>query len=256
MPVFMEKDREVEVDLDIAQLSKQIAQVKHGISSVTGKYQFAGILIRFDGKTMDVCSCDARRMAITSIPAEGDLNSSLMVASKTVGLIQKMMEGAAGLIAFAATKTQIKLKLEREGGNFVLCSNLIEGSFPPYREHTPKDHPIIVRMSKVLLTSALKRAGLLASQETKGVRMVFDPESKVLTLSSRTPERGTGSVTCPIEEYTGAAIEIGFVPQFLLQAIEALQASDRVTMEMLSEKAPCVIQEPGFIAVVTTINLA
>jgi DNA polymerase III sliding clamp (beta) subunit (PCNA family) len=60
--------------------------------------------------------------------------------------------------------------------------------------------------------SAVRRAALLTTEESKGVRLAFSKAG--LKLTSRSPEAGEAEVNFPCK-YEGADIEIGFNPQFL-----------------------------------------
>jgi len=104
-----------------------------------------------------------------------------------------------------------------------------------------------------VLISAVRRAALLTNEESKGVRMAFGPEG--LTLSSRAPEMGEAEVSVEVAEYSGEAIEIGFNPTYVLDALKVVDES-QVQMDFKAPNKPGVLRTgPNFLYVVMPVNL-
>src|SRR5207237_6927848 len=99
-----------------------------------------------------------------------------------------------------------------------LTSNLVEGQFPPYEDVIPKDADKKMTASTADFLSAIKRAALLTTEESKGVRMNFTKSG--LKLTSRSPEAGEAEVNFACK-YEGGDVEIGFNPNFLTERLRA-----------------------------------
>ena len=101
--------------------------------------------------------------------------------------------------------------------------------------------------------SAVRRAALLTNEESKGVRLAFAPGT--LSISSRAPEMGEAKIDLPCE-YTGEAIEIGFNPNYLLDALKVAD-QETVSFEMKTPNKPGLLKSgPGFLYVVMPVNLS
>src|SRR6202044_1901444 len=82
--------------------------------------------------------------------------------------------------------------------------------------------------------SAVRRSALLTTEESKGVKMHFT--KKGLVLTSRSPEAGEATINFPCK-YEGADVEIGFNPNFLVEALRVVN-TDEVSLEMLAPTPP------------------
>ncbi len=104
-----------------------------------------------------------------------------------------------------------------------ISSNLVEGNFPKYEDIIPKDYDKRIVLNSESVASAVRRASLLASEETKGIKLSISENS--LMFSGRAPEAGAAEITMTID-YSGEAISVGFNPQFLTDALRVIQTPE------------------------------
>jgi DNA polymerase-3 subunit beta len=117
----------------------------------------------------------------------------------------------------------------------------------------PKDSDKKVTLNRDRFFSAVRRAALLTNEESKGVRLSF--ASGTLSISSRAPEMGEAKIDLPVE-YAGEAIEIGFNPNYLMDALKVAD-QETVTFEMKTPNKPGLLRSgPGFLYVVMPVNLS
>ena len=137
----------------------------------------------------------------------------------------------------------------------VLASNLVEGAFPPFEDVIPKDHDKKVTFDRDVLTAAVRRAALLTNEESRGVRMSFNGENKMVELTSRAPEMGEADIRVPVNAYEGDDIEIGFNPHFITDALKVITEPE-VVMELKAPNKPGLIKSGNdFVYVVMPVNL-
>src|SRR5207237_633629 len=104
-----------------------------------------------------------------------------------------------------------------------------------------------------MLSSAVRRASLLTNEESKGVKFSFKTDK--LELSSRAPEMGESEVTVPVESFTGDAIDIGFNPQFVTDALKVIDAN-QVSIELKAPNKPGTLRVGNdFLYVVMPVSL-
>jgi DNA polymerase-3 subunit beta len=98
----------------------------------------------------------------------------------------------------------------------------VEGNFPKYEDIVPTDYEKKLTLSTDAVLSAVRRAALLTSEESRGIKLAIGKDK--LVFSGRAPEAGDAQVDMPID-YKGEPIEIGFNPQFLIDVLRVIKTS-------------------------------
>jgi DNA polymerase-3 subunit beta len=230
-----------------------IAQTLFAAARESSRYAFNGVLVNAKGKKVNFIATDGRRLA----QANGDLAGSpklekdglhAIIPAKALVLIDKLANDPAEPVGFQITETQVIVQT----ANATLTSSLVEGQFPPYEDVIPKDCDKKMVASTADFLSAIKRASLLATEESKGVRLAFS--KKGLVLTSRSPEAGEATINFPCK-FEGADVEIGFNPQFLVDALRVVD-TDEITLEMTAANRPGLLKGgPNFLYVIMPVNL-
>jgi len=247
-------DYEGEADIEIAGglLKQLIGQTLFAAARESTRYAFNGVLVVAKGKKVNLVSTDGRRLA----QAKGDLISDKLgkeggraiVPTKALNLIDKLVDDPEETVAIKLKENQIILHTP----SATLTSNLVEGQFPPYDDVIPKDTDKKMTASTADFLSAIRRAALLTTEESKGVRMAFS--KKGLVLTSRSPESGEATINFPCK-YEGADVEIGFNPNFLTEALRVVD-SDEISLELTAPNRPGLLKGgPNFLYVIMPVNL-
>ncbi|MHC4975488.1 MAG: DNA polymerase III subunit beta [Planctomycetota bacterium] len=246
----------------------------------TSRYAFNGVLLKYcapdpkksDKRMLELVSTDGRRLARASAiyagPRPTEDSIACIIPSKALSLVSKLLAQTpdTSFIRLSVVDNQVFFSLIKdtssdESSNEILLatvtSSLVEGAFPPYDDVIPKQQEMRATFVVETLKSAVRRAALLTTEETRGVRMLFQPdgENSSLRLSSRAPETGEAEIDVEIEDYEGTEIEIGFNPQFILDALKVLD-TDKVIFEMKAPNKPGTLRiDNDFIYVVMPVNL-
>ena len=233
-------------------MHRLVAQTLFATARENSRYAINGVLVERQGNKLAVVATDGHRLALAkgSCKATNDETRSAIVPTKALNLLLRLFDDAEQTVHVKAEDNQILFKTD----DAVLVSNLVEGNFPPYADVIPKDGDKKASLATDLFISAVRRAALLTNEESKGVRMAFDAEG--LTLSSRAPEMGEAEIHVPMPEYTGDAVEIGFNPAYLLDALKVIDES-QVHLELKGPNKPGVLRTgPNFLYVVMPVNLS
>ena len=233
-------------------LKSLIGQTLFAAAKEVGRYNFNGVLVVAHGKKVQFISTDGRRLAM----AKGDLASDklpkegakVIIPTKALNLIDKLIDDPEEMVGFQVRENRVIFHTN----SATLTSNLIEGSFPPYDDVIPKDTDKKMTAATADFLSAIKRAALLTTEESRGVKFQFS--KKGLVLTSRSPEAGEATVNFACK-YDGTDVEIGFNPAFLTEALRVVD-SDEVSLEMTAPNRPGLIRGgPNFLCVVMPVNL-
>src|SRR5207253_521576 len=157
-----------------------------------------------------------------------------IIPTKALQLAEKLIDDPEEAVSFQMRENQVILHTS----NATLTSNLVEGQFPPYEDVIPKDTDKKMTASTADFLSAIRRAALLTTEESKGVRMQFTKSG--LKLTSRSPEAGEAEVNFACK-YEGSDVEIGFNPNFLTEALRVVD-SDEIALELTAPNRPGLLR--------------
>ncbi|MEX2219970.1 MAG: DNA polymerase III subunit beta [Phycisphaerales bacterium] len=244
-------------------LNQMVARTLFATARENSRYAINGVLLKRDGKRLEMVATDGRRLALCRQNVAGgkekdEAGISCIVPTKALALLQKLFEDPEAPVQIAITENQILFSLGSadEGGNTaVLTSNLVEGTFPPYEDVIPKDQDKRIVFDRDVLNSAVRRAALLTNEESRGVRMRFKKSDKQVEFSSRAPEMGEAEINVDVSSYEGDDIEIGFNPTFVTDALKVIPDPE-VIMELKAPNKPGLIKSgTDFVYVVMPVNL-
>jgi DNA polymerase-3 subunit beta len=248
-------DFEGEADFEVAggHLKQLINQTLFAAAKESTRYAFNGVLVVAKGKKISLISTDGRRLA----QANGDLANSeklskdgvkAIVPTKALQLVDKLIDDPEEAVGFQMRENQVIVHTQ----NATLTSNLVEGQFPPYEDVIPKDADKKMSASTADFLSAIRRAALLTTEESKGVRMNFSKNG--LKLTSRSPEAGEAEVNFACK-FEGGDVEIGFNPNFLTEALRVVD-TDEISLELTAANRPGLLRGgQNFLYVIMPVNL-
>jgi DNA polymerase-3 subunit beta len=252
-PPVPDFEGEAEIEVPGGALKGLIGQTLFATAKESTRFAFNGVLIVAKAKKISLVSTDGRRLAM----AKGDISpgdkldkegKKAIVPSKALNLIDKLIDDPNEAVGIQFRENQIIFHTK----SATLTSNLVEGQFPPYEDVIPKEGDKKMSATTADFLSAIRRAALLTTEESKGVRLAFN--KKGLVLTSRSPEAGEATITFPCK-FEGADIEIGFNPQFVSEALRVVD-TDEVTIEMTAPNRPGLLRAgPNFLYVIMPVNL-
>ncbi len=233
-------------------LKRLIGQTLFAAAKETQRYAINGVLLVAKAKKLSLISTDGRRLAM----AKGDLVSDKLpkdgakaiIPAKAMQMMDKLIDDPEETVGFQVRENQVIVHTS----SATLTSNLVEGQFPPYEDVIPKDTDKRMSAATADFLSAIRRAALLTTEESKGVRMAFG--KKGLVLTSRSPEAGEATVNFPCK-FEGSDVEIGFNPNFLTEALRVVD-SDDISLELTAPNRPGLLKGgPDFLYVIMPVNL-
>lgn len=242
---------EADFEVSAADLHKLVALTIFATARENSRYAINGVLVERNGNKLAVVATDGHRLALAkgSCKAKNDESRNAIVPTKALNLLLRLFDDADQTVRVKVADNQILFATDTA----VLSSNLVEGNFPPYADVIPKDGDKKATLATDVFISAVRRAALLTNEESKGVRMAFSGDG--LKLSSRAPEMGEAEVNIDLVEYAGDALEIGFNPIYLLDALKVVEAG-QIHMEFKASNKPGVLRTGvDFLYVVMPVNL-
>ncbi len=235
----------------------------------TSRYAINGVLLKRDGKKLEMVATDGRRLALsrTTIPGggKGDGPSgpvSCIIPTKALSMIPKLIVDDNDPVRIAITDSRVYFAFDAAtdgkdaAPRALLSSALVEGTFPPYEDVIPKDQDKRITADRESFGLAVRKAAVLTNEESRGVRMSFSSGERRLKLSSRAPEMGEAEIEVDLNAYEGNDIEISFNPAFITDALKVVDEPE-VIVELKAANKPGLIRTSTgeFIYVVMPVNL-
>jgi DNA polymerase III subunit beta len=247
------EEGDADLTIGLAQLQAGIEQSLFATAKESSRYAINGVLWEVTGKKLLLVATDGRRLArcrvaLDKAPAGEMAKQKMIVPAKTMALLDKVAAHDEETVAVKLMGSQILISC----ANVVISSNLVEGNFPKYEDIIPADYDKKLTLSTDVALSAVRRAALLTSEESKGIKLSVGKDALVFSGSS--PEAGAAEVSMPIE-YAGEPIDIGFNPQFLVDVLRVIKAPE-FELELGQSDRPGLIRSGAdFLYVLMPINL-
>ncbi|RMD66132.1 MAG: DNA polymerase III subunit beta [Planctomycetota bacterium] len=242
-------------------LASLITRTLFATAKETSRYAINGVLLKREGRKMEMVATDGRRLALATGSVEGAADepaASCILPSKALQIVNKLLPACEEAhVAIGQTQAALAFGSPGDPSRAVVRASLIEGAFPPYEDVIPRDQDKKATVETASFVSAIRRAALLTNEESRGVRMRFAQEngSAQATITSRAPELGEAEITTPLKAYTGEELEIGFNPAFILDALKAIEEPEAV-FELKAANKPGVLRSgPDFLYVVMPVGL-
>ena len=256
-PEVEDFDESITADYEVPAviLRKQIQRTLFAAANEQSRYAINGVLFERSGQTLRCVATDGRRLALSSCSCEKttDQDGNTIVPSKALQLLGKLLDARAqGEVRVSIRDGRAHFGIGHGSRNATITSTLVEGSFPPWSDVVPKDNDIHVTMDTSSLAGAVRRAALLTSQESRGVKLTFSAGNLVIT--SRAPDTGEAEIRVDCN-YDGDELSIGFNPGYLTDALKIID-SPEIIMSLKGPQKPGVLKADGeFIYVVMPVSL-
>jgi DNA polymerase-3 subunit beta len=210
----------------------------YAISTDETRYVLNGIFTSFRDGKLTLVATDGRRLAMVDADLEfpASHETDVIIPTKAVQELQRLL-GEAGDVLVKLSDSQISFTV----GDSLLCSKLIEGNYPNYRQVIPGDSNERVVISREALLETVRRVSLLSSEKSNSVKLVFSENRIEVTANS--PDVGEAQESMDVI-YQGPPMQIAFNPEFLQAPLRNLD-SDDVYLDLIDEMSPGVLRIEG-----------
>ena len=200
------------------------------------RYYLNGTLIETSGTTLRAVATDGHRlsMAETTLSEAATTTQQVIVPRKGILELQRILAGD-GELELSIGSNHVRAQI----GDIRFTSKLIDGKFPEYSRVIPAKPPHTMSAGRDLMRQALQRTSILSNEKYRGVRLTFGENS--LTIQAHNPEQEEAEDQIEVS-YTGAALEIGFNVNYLLDALGVMTSED-FQMELKGPDASGLIQD-------------
>ena len=230
--------------IDASVMRDAITRVAFAAATDDSRPVLTGIKVEMSGDSFTFAAADGFRLAVydgkLSAPIDEDI--SFTVPARALQEVGRLVSAQSDPVEFTVTpqKSQALFRLE----NVELVSQLVQGTFPNYRQLIPEGYDTRVVVAHESFTQATRAAATFARDGSGIVRLNVTAgengtEGK-LAVSSRAEELGenVGEIDATVE---GDDSKIAFNSRFLSDVLDVL-GDDEVALETTTPSSPGVIR--------------
>lgn len=221
-----------------AALRDGLKKTNYAISTDETRYVLNGIYTSFRDGKLTLVATDGRRLAMadTDVEFPATHETDVIIPAKAVQELQRLL-GDSGDVIVRLSDSQISFAV----GSSLLCSKLIEGNYPNYRQVIPGDSNERIVISREALLETVRRVSILSSEKSNSVKLIFAENRIEVTANS--PDVGEAKESIDVS-YSGPDMQIAFNPEFLQAPLRALE-DDNIYLDLIDEMSPGVIRIEG-----------
>lgn len=247
IPVGVEKGA---MEIEAGELVEMIRKVAFACASERVRHTMTGVLFQVEAGILRMVATDGRRLASVREKKGGGGRGPMegIVPRKGIEQLARIAERQEGKIWLKMEETHLLAGSERA----TLCAQLIEGQYPNYKEAIPANNDKRAEVDAEILAGAIRRASILTTEERRLIRLGL--RKGRISVEVETPEVGEAKVDIDAN-YEGENLEIGFNPDFLLDALKAV-GKGTVYLEFKEATSSAAIKSgQDFVYVVMPIRL-
>lgn len=196
---------------------------------------FTGCLIEIKNKLCTFVALDGYRMAVKKEPIDFSSEVSVVVPSKTLLEILRIVEENQENTEITVSESHISFKLD----NTIIISNLLDGKFIDYEGIIKDNYVTVVKADTSDIRDSVERASLLAKDDKNNL-IILDIKENNMQINSAS-EYGNVEENVPVEK-EGEDIKIGFNSKYLLDFLKVID-NEKITINLIGKNNPCFINE-------------
>ncbi|HHX65753.1 MAG TPA: DNA polymerase III subunit beta [Chloroflexi bacterium] len=254
-----EKNNRISLNPDV--LREMIDQVVFAAASEESRPVLTGVLADISADRIAFAAADGYRLSVTSAPLDNGPAEpvSVIIPARALQELRRITgeEEKAIEMLVAPNRSQVFFHLS----DVDLVSQLIEGTFPDYRQIIPQSYNTRTVVNTVDLLKAVRMAFIFARDAANIVRLQVIPDGEQgigrLVISASSSEHGdnVSELDAAIE---GAPIEIAFNARYLIDVLSIIDSA-QVALETRDPTSSGVIRMVGggeFVHVIMPVHIA
>ena len=255
------EDGERAIRLEPDDLRQMIDQVAFAAATDESRPILTGVLARFAEDQLTLAAADGFRLSVrsASLGQTVDEPVEVIVPARALGELARIAADQEDWVEVIITpaRNQILFHLK----DVDLVSQLIEGTFPDYRQIIPTGHTTRTVVDSSGFLKAARVSHLFARDAANIVRIEIAPGDELMpghiTLEATSTELGdnVGQMDAAVD---GDPIEIAFNAKYLIDVLSVMDTA-QVALETTSASSPGVLRPVGdddFIHVIMPMHLS
>lgn len=228
---YVDKDRTIKIQKDL--FKTMIRQTVFAAAQDETRPILTGELLEIENNNVNLVALDGYRLALKQIEVDSPQDIKVVIPSKTLSEISKIIDDEDDTISIYFTTSHILFDL----GNTLISSRLLDGQFLNYKDIIRNEYKTRVKVMTKKLQASIERASLLAKEGKTNLIKLEINNDKVLIRSHS--DIGNVQEEVPVE-LEGGDITIAFNARYMIDGLKAVN-SEEIYMTFVSNVNPCII---------------
>lgn len=238
------------IQVPAAAFRQMTRKTAFAVSAEKTRYALNGILFTLGPGKLRMVATDGRRLA--SVEFEGDFEGvqedSAILPPKAVQQLDRVLTPEDEFVGLKIEEGHLLMRTLRA----TIAARLIEGSYPSLESIIPPPGEVRLELDRNDFVSAVRKAAIMTSEESKPVRLSINSDR--LVISARSSDLGDAVIELPLDG-PSEGFDIGFNPTYLMDGFRAMD-SEKVTLEVTApNRGGRVVGDPGYLYVIMPISL-
>jgi DNA polymerase-3 subunit beta len=202
-------------------------------------HSLRGVLWEVEADRVRLVATDNRRLAVAEIRARAHPESGLprqaILPLEAMQMLERLAGAQGGTMKVRFRQRQVFFR----AAGALLCSRLVEGSFPPWRKAMAWEPRYRLLLPVGSFLSGVKQAAVLRDKADSRLLLRF--QSGRVTLRSR--QAGTGQANVRqalVFPCTRESVEVAFNPIYLAELLSVLDSEGTVELDLRDPDAPAL----------------
>ncbi len=241
-------------------LRQMVDRVAFAAATDESRPVLTGVLAELDPDEFTFAAADSYRLSVSSMPlAEGpETPVSVIVPARALQELRRIIGDEETVqVLVSPNRNQIFFRLE----SAELVSQLVEGTFPDYKQIIPKGHNTRIEASTADLLKAVRMAAIFARDAANICHLQVVPNGDDglgrLIIAATSSEYGDNVSELDVR-VTGQSVEVAFNARYLQEALNAIDTAE-VALEMRDPSSPGVLRPvggPEFVHIIMPMQVA
>jgi DNA polymerase-3 subunit beta len=237
-PGFPEIASSNEFEITAQVLKDMISKSSFAVAKDESRACLCGVLWEIEADKTGMVATDGHRLGSTflNVPLNVPNPMKGIISPKSLLSLIKIMDGKS-------PDEKIKVNLGEKYVLFstqsmVLCSKLIEGTYPDYTKVIPRVNPKKAVIERAVLQNAVRRVSVLSNQKTHLVKFTFTKDNLEIVVLNK-DIGGEAREIIPVE-YGDDSHTIGFNGQYMSEILDIMK-SPKIRIEMNTQISACLM---------------
>ena len=260
-PPMPSPDQEPEVELNVADLREMIHQVVFAASKDEARPILTGVLLTAENEELTMAAADGFRLSVRTASLSNPIGKPIkaVIPARALSELARISEDGSEVITMSLPPGRGQVIFRTQ--NTEVVSQLIEGTFPDYKQIIPKGHQTRTLLSTSAFLKACKQAEIFAREGSLIAQINITPGSEDMEpgeveISGQSEETGSSQsiLDATIE---GEDLIIAFNVRYLREVLDVI-STPNVALETTKPTSPGVIRPVGeedFLHVIMPMHL-
>lgn len=233
-------------------LLSRLKSVSPAQCSDPNRYILNSVFLSQGNDAINFVATDGRRLHLNSTEAKSETLASLILPGNLVPNLKPLL-GFGKSVTLTISERMVIFNIEREQGDIVMHSKVVEGNYPDYTRVIPKNHDKdTITVNREEFAQTLIRMSLALSEKEKAIRLNFNGQT--INVSASSPEVGDATEDLAAQNPNSVSCKLAINPNFVIEALQAA-TDETVTVKVTDEVSPMILKIGNLLCVIMPVRI-